>query len=373
MATSPAIAKQRAAKMEAGLVRSLRLPLERRRTERKLLKLAREHPKEGVALLLKYLDHENESVSKSVRRVLEDATAEREGMRAVFDGIVHANQTVRRNAVAYMTEKLGFHAATYASFYEHTYLLIAMARNKEIPVTDIEALAGVSKETYLDGETIQALQDIAACLDFIKQRHRTADTLKTYVIEMLKMAPDLTRMGAYDGRIEEPLRRAILASKSRMVDETKEIIHTRSMESSIRGELNTVGRLVNSSFGERPTMDYASMSGDDVFVLSKLRNFLETVTALAISGRREEGLRILGTYLDNEYGDFKVQAKGRIEAKDPSALFSIYIIGLVCLKLASYLMPQSAEDIFQRYYRGLEPEPSVHIVPWPEPIMRMIS
>lgn len=373
MATSSAITRQKAAKLEARLVRSLRIPMERRRMERRLLKFAQDHPKEGVAVLLKYLDHENPRVTESVRRVLDEATAPKEGMRAVLDNFVHHSQLVRRNAVLFLTEKRGFHAATYASFYEHTYLLIAMARNKEIPVSDIEALAEVSKDTYLEGETILALQDIAACLDFIKHRHRTADTLKGYVIEMLKMAPDLTRMGAYDGRIEEPLRRAILASKSRSVDETKEIINVRALESSVRGELNRVGRLVNGEFEERPVMDYSQMSGTDVFILSKLRTFLETVTAMTIAGKREEGLRMLSTYLETDYQEYWEQSKARIDGHDRSALFSVYIIGLVCLKLASYLMSQTAEDIYQKYYRGLEPEPSVHIIPWPEPIMKMIA
>ncbi|MEM0448658.1 MAG: hypothetical protein QW520_02425 [Methanomassiliicoccales archaeon] len=371
--TSPAEIKQRAAKLEAGLVRSLRLPLERRRMERKLMRLAQEHPKEAVAVLLKFLDHESESVSSSVRGMLFKITAERSGMKAVLDNIVHSNQDVRRNAVAFMAEKFGFHAVTYASFYEHTYLLIAMARNKEIPANDIEALAELSKETYMDGECMKALQDIAVCLDLIKQRHRASDTLRSYVKEILRMAPDLTRMGAFDDRIEEPLRRAIIATKSRMVDETKDIIDIRTLEISIKEELSSLAQTIGSSLRGRPDMEYSNIASGDLFALSRLRNFLETGTALAVSGKREEGLKMLRRYLDNEFEEYWSQVRERVRAGDMSAIFAIYVIGLSCLKLASYLIPQSSEAIFQKYFRKLEPEPSIHVVPWPYPAMRSLT
>lgn len=373
MVDSPAVSRTRAAKIESGLVRSLRIPLERKRMERRVLKLAVGDPRAAVTILLKYYDHENPKVLERVHEMLERITVTKEGMHAILDDIVHPNQLVRRNAVVYLSAKRGFHATTFASFYEHTYLLIAMAKNKEIPVSDIEALAEVSKDTYLEGETIQALQDIAACLDFIKHRHRTADTLKGYVTEMLKMAPDLTRMGAFDGRIEEPLRRAIMASKSRAVDETKEIIGVRSLESSVRGALNRSGRLALGAFDERPAMDFEHMSGSDAFVITKLRSFVESVTAKAINGKREEGLQLLNSYLERDYKDYMDQTKARIDDKDRSALLSVYIIGLVMLKLASYFMSQTAEDIYQKYYRGLESEPSVHVMPWPEPVMKMLA
>jgi hypothetical protein len=370
---SPALIQQRAAKIESGLVRSIHFPGEKKRIERRLLKMVEEDPKTAVAILLKNLDHENEKVADFVHSLLEKSTRNKKGMRAVLESIVYPNQVIRRNAVIYLSAKRGFHATTYASFYEHTYLLIAMARNKEIPVSDIEALVEVSKDTYLEGETIQAFQDIAACLDFIKQRHRTADTLKGYVTEMLKMAPDLTRMGAYDGQIAEPLKRAIHASKNRTVDETKEIIELRTLESFIRRDLNRLGRMVKGSFDEKPDLDYGQMSGTDVFVIARMRNFIDTVTSKAIAGKREEGLRVLTSYMSMDYKQYMDESKQRLEGKDRSALISLYIMGLVILKLASYLMSQTAEDIYQRYFRGLEPEPSVHVLPWPEPVLKIIT
>ncbi|MDD1746245.1 MAG: hypothetical protein LUQ16_00620 [Methanomassiliicoccales archaeon] len=334
------------------------------------MKLVEEDPDTAISILLKNLDHENDKVANFVHQLLERSTKSKKGMRAVLNNIVNPNQVVRRNAVAYLSAKRGFHVATYASFYEHTYLLIAMARNKEIPVSDIEALVEVSKETYLEGETIKALQDMAASLDFIKHRHRTADTLKTYLTEMLKLAPDLTRMGAYDGQIAEPLRRAINASKNRALDETKEIIEVRTMESSVRRDLNHIGRLVKGSFQERPTLAFEHMTGVDAFVITKLRSFIDSVIAKSIAGKREEALLTLISFMSTDLKQYMEDSKERLEGKDRSALISLYIIGLVLLKLASYLMSQTAEDVYQKYFHGLEVEPSVHVLPWPEPIVK---
>jgi len=353
-------------------VRPLHAPLQKKRIERRFMKLAEEDPDIAVAILLKNLDHENEKVAAFVHQLLEKSTKSKKGMRAVLNNIVNPNQSVRRNAVSYLSAKRGFHAATFASFYEHTYLLIAMARNKDIPVQDIESLVGVSKDTYLEGETIKALQDMAACLDFIKHRHRTADTLKTYLTEMLKLAPDLTRMGAYDGQIAEPLRRAINASKNRTMDETKEIIEVRTIESSVRKDLNHIGRLIKGSFNERPALDFEHMSGVDAFNVTKLKGFIDSVMAKSIAGKREEGLLMLISFMGADFKQYMDEYKDRLEDKDRSALISLYIVGLVLLKLTSYLMSQAAEDIYQKYFRGLEIEPSVHVLPWPEPVVKIM-
>ena len=373
MNNGPAFNKKKAARIESGLVRSIHFPLEKKRIERRLLRTAEEDQNTVVIILLKNLDHENQKVAEFSHKLLEKSTKSKKGMRAVLESVVNPNQAVRRNAVMYLSSKRGFHAITYASFYEHTYLLLAMARNKDIPVGDIEALVEVSVDDYLEGETIQALQDIAACLDFIKQRHRTADTLKRYVTEMLRMAPDLTRMGAYDGQIAEPLKHAIHASKNREIDETKEIIEVRIMESSVRRVLNRMGRQAKSTFEHRPNLDFEHMTGGDVFTVTKLKGFIDSVTSKAMVGKREEALKALTSYLAADYAQYLQDSKRRMEDKEGSALASVYIMGLVVLKLASYLMSQTAEDIYQRYFRGLEQEPSVHVLPWPEPVMKLMT
>jgi hypothetical protein len=365
--------RREAERIEASLVRSIHIPGERGRIERKVRQHAGEDPYDMVTILLHNYSNDNKRIVKEVRKLLDQLTEERKGMKSVLNNIIHPDRDIRNAAVEYLKKRRGIYAITYAAFLEHTELLVALARSKDIPVSDIQALVEISKESFLDGEMMEALKDIAASIDFIKHRHRAADQLKGYVTEMLRMAPDLTRLGVYDGRIEEPLKRAINATKMHALDETKEIIAIRGTESSIRYSLDKIAKVVRTSIKLKPTIQMEQMQGDDVMVLVKLRDVLGSVTQLTMAGKRSESLQTLQDYLKNDCAEYNSRAKKRIEAEEQSASLTVYTIGLVTLKLASAMMPQTAEDIYQKYYRFYEIEPSVHIVPWPEILIKLMA
>lgn len=373
------ISKRRATegmRIENSLVSSLRSPLaaERRRMERRILRHGAQDPYEMVAVLLKYYSHSDRRVRDNVRSCITDISKSKAGESAVLNNIVHPSREVRRAVLSFLGEHVGFHAITYASFYEQTMLLMAMARNKNIPVDDIEALAELSKNTFLEGEIMEAVKDISACLDFVKHRYRSAEQLRNYVVDILRMAPDLTKMGVFGGAIEEPLRKAIRASRSRTYDETREIIEERMKESSVRNELLRVGRIVKESIKKRPEMQPSDLSGVDVWALSRIHELLDSVTSATLAGRRDEGIELLRAFLEDEFvGFYDENCRDRVASGDSSALFTVYTIGIVCLKLSSGLMPASAEEIFQRYFRDLEEELSIHLVMWPEIVMRIIG
>jgi len=370
---SPATRQKQVAKVEASLEHSLRNPLRRPRKRRQIKRLASEDPTEMVTILLKCYDHENPVIASEVRSLLDEIVVDRRSMKVVLNDIAHSNSAVRKGATAFLRQKKGIHAASYASFLDNMNIEMIMARSKDIPIGDIEALVEVSKDSYLDGEMMEALQDIASCLDLIKHRQRTSNALRGYVTQMLKMAPDLTKIGAYDERLGEPLSKAISASKNRNVDETKEIIALRIQESTIRRDLNRIGKTIKSAAADKPSLEAANIDGTDAQAMSKLRGFIDTITALAIGGQREEGLRLLQDYLEKDYPEFLDSAEARIISREESAVYTEYNIGLVALKLASYLMPQSAEDIYQRYFRTYEPEPSIHIVRWPDDALNALA
>jgi isoleucyl-tRNA synthetase len=71
--------------------------------------------------------------------------------------------------------------------------------------------------------------------------------------------------------------------------------------------------------------------------------------------------------------EYYSNAKKRIDVDEQSASLTVYTIGLITLKLTSAMMPQTAEDIYQKYYRFYEMEPSVHIVPWPEALIKLMA
>ncbi|HTY48001.1 MAG TPA: hypothetical protein VMB46_10110 [Methanomassiliicoccales archaeon] len=372
---SAAAAKRRRqlARLEAGLPRALRLPMERDRFRRKLLRTAKTDPAEITAIILKSYFHNSKRVAREARAILEQVTEERAGMKGVLDNLAHPNREVRRAAVEFLKSKNGMHAVTYASFYENTALLIAMARNKDIPVDDIEALAETSKDSLLDGEPMEALQDIAASLDLVKHRHRVASTLKVYVSEVLRMAPDLTRIGAYSEGVESSLKRAISASKSHVIDETSDIISQRRTEASIRGALAKAGRTLQTTTKDRPDLPFDQMQGVDVWAIARMRPIMQAVTSQTLAGNREAGLAALDAYLKDDFVKFFEEVRGRLDENDPSAQMTAYALTITALKLASGMLPQAAEDLYQKHLRALEIEPSIHVVPWPEAVLVAVS
>jgi len=358
-------------KIDAVLEDTLGSPLaiERLRMERRIMSHAQKEPYEMVPVLLKHYESVNERVRESVRRCLVEIVRSREGLDAVIHSLRRPSRTVRRAVFSFLSENGAFHSVTYASFYEQTMILLTMARNQGIPVDDIETMADVSRKVYLDGEVIQAIRDIATCFDLVKHRHRSVEQLKRYVANVLRLAPDLISMGVYSGTIEEPLRKALKASKERSFNETSELIALRMREAKVREELERLGELVSRHLVSRPEMEMSEMRGTEVWMISRLGKVVDMVTASTLADRREEAMERLGGFLCGELADYLSDAGSKLRVGDPSALFTLYTVGIVCLKLFSYHLPISAEDIYQRCFRDLEGEPSIHIVRWPDVVM----
>ena len=131
-----------------------------------------------------------------------------------MSNMVHSSRNIRKAVQSFLGEEIGAHAITYASFYEQTMLLVAMSKRKNIPIDDIVSLADISKQTFIEGEVMEAVKDIGFCLDYVKHRYKNSEQLKEYVANLLQMAPDLSRMGVYSSSIEEPLRKAMKAARA---------------------------------------------------------------------------------------------------------------------------------------------------------------
>jgi len=292
--------RKEALRIEKDMLLSFRspIPAERLVMQKKLIEYAKGDPELVIMVLLTNYGNPDIKVANSVRDTLADITKERESMATLLDLILHPDRDIRRNAFLFLEERKGFHSTTYFSFLEQTMVLIAMARKKGIPVDDIVSLANVSREDFLDGRTMEAIEDIATCLDFIKHRIRSVEHLKNYLMDVLKMAPELTRMGVYPGNIEAPIKKAIKASKTRKFDDTREIIERRVMETIILNQLSWIGRMLQDVLEERPSMNPEEITGTDVWLLTSLQELMDMVTSATIAGHEEDALDTLATFLD---------------------------------------------------------------------------
>ena len=362
------------AKIEPDLYDSLTslFPGERKRTEARIVKIAETEPRQMVTVLLRYYEDENDKVKEIVRAVLTDIAKNPAGKEAIIDNVSNLNRDVRRGVKRAIEDIWGPQAAPYASLYEQTIMLMGFARKRDVPVDDIERLAEISKKTFLEGETLRAISDISQCLEFVKLRYRNVENLKNYLAEMLRTIPELTKMGVSTNSMEESLKTALNASRNRQFDYTNDLIEGRMRELEIRDELESIGQTIKEKVSVRPEMRLADLNGMDVWAFEKMSEIIQMTTASNLTGTRSIALEGLHSFLVNEFSTYyENNARKRVEEQDPSALFTVYIIGIVSLKLVSDLIPVAAEEIYQQYYRGLERDPSILTVTWPEIVMRL--
>lgn len=364
-------AKYKEERLEASMLDSFASDLESgtTRIRRKLLKRASTKPQETVRLLLRNYGSEDERVRRFILGVLSEMAKDRAVLSLIMGEMVHPNRNVRKAVQSFLGETIGPHAVVYASLYEQTMLLVAMSKRKDVPVDDIVSLAELSRETFMDGEVMLSVRDIGFCLDHAKHRYRSSEQLKDYLADFLKMAPDLSRMGVYSSSIEEPLRKAMKASRNRSFDETREIIEERTRESELRHDLRSIVVEVGANVTSRPQLDMGSLKDEDWEVLATLREMAGSVETLLNGGRRTKAMGMLHGYIDSSLKSYRATLLPRVQAGDQEALATMYLMCLGCVKMASYLLPMTAEGAYLEGFRDLEKAASVHVVVLPVEIM----
>ena len=342
------------------------LEFESRRAQKKIAAQAVTEPHVVIPALLRIYGHEDRRVNEGVRRALSSIAATGTGKANILDEMVNPSKMVRKGLRSYLGDEIGTHAATYASLYEQTMLMVAMAQKKEVPVDDIVLLADQSRRVFQSGEVMNAIADIAYCLDLVKHRYQSSEQYKDCVGDLLKMAPDLRRMGVYKSTIEEPLHKAMKALRHRQYDETRDQVALRTRESQLIAALSRLAGKVGENVTQRPRPPQ-EVHAEDRELLMRLEELIASFTPLALEGRHEDAVVVLGEFLESSRASPSTLAwRRRIERRDPSALFTLYIVGLATAKLAAAVLPQAAENVYQRELRRLAGEVSIHTVRWPD-------
>ena len=365
-------ARTEADRIDAILVDSLSSPLsiERRRMESRILGVAEEDPEGMVGVLLRYTEVRNDTARESVMRLLREITATREGKAAVLENLSNKDQEVRKGVRAMMIEIWGEEASRFAADYEQAVLMINLARSRDIFVEDIVTLADLVKVTLLEGETTKAYEDVALVLELIKHRYRSVETMKNYLAEMLKITPELSKLGMMSGRIEESLRVASRANKQRRFEFTKDLIEDRMREVQLIDQLRALGVTVKGQINDPPHVSLERLSGMDVWVFARLKELVGAGTTMSVTERKEEVIELVDSFLRDELFPYiRDKAQDRLEAGDASLLFALYTVGLTCLKLISEPLPKVAEELYVTYFRDLEGSPSIATVSWPSAVL----
>lgn len=346
------------------------LSLERKRMEARVLNVAKDETEGMVAVLLRYTDAKNEHARESVLRLLDEISHEREGRAAILENLSHPDQEVRKGTRTMMVRIWGEGTESFAADYEQALLLMNLARSRDIYVDDIVTLAELVKVTLLEGDRDKALEDIALVVELVKHRYRAVETMKNYLADMLKITPELSKLGMMSGRIEESLRTASKANKQRSYDYTKDLIDEKLREVETIDQLRSLGVSVRELLYEAPHVPLEQLSGMDVWMISRLKALVAEGTNLNLTSRRGDLIDLVGSFLRGEVFPYlRDKAQDRLSSKDPSLLFALYTVGLTCLKLLNEALPKVADELYITYFRDLEGTQTVNDVSWPSAVM----
>jgi len=216
----------------------------------------------------------------------------------------------------------------------------------------------------------KAFEDAGLVVELLKHRYRSVETMKNYLAEMLKITPELSRLGMMSGRIEESLRVASKANKHRRYDFTKDLIEERMREVELIDQVRALGVTVKGQINEVPHLPLEQLGGMDVWAFARLKELVGEGTTLSLTERKEEVASLVNSFLKDEFYPYlRDKAQDRLVANDPSLLYTIYNVGLTCLKLISEPMPKVAEELYITYFRDLEGSSSITTVSWPSIVL----
>jgi hypothetical protein len=338
--------------------------------ESRVLNVAKDEAEGMVAVLLRYTDAKNENARESILRLLDGISQTREGKAAILENLSHPDQEVRKGVRTMMVRIWGEGTDSFAADYEQALLLMNLARSREIFVDDIVTLAELVKVTLLEGDRDEALEDISVIVELLKHRYRAVETMKNYLADMLKITPELSRLGMMSGRIEESLRSASKANKQRSFDYTKDLIDEKLREVETIDQMRSLGTTIKEMLSEAPHIPLEKLSGMDVWMFARLKELVSEGTTLNVTSRRSELIDMVGSFLSEEVFPYlRDKAQDRLTARDPSLLFALYTAGLTCLKLLHDSLPEVAEELYVTYFRDLEGVSTVADISWSSAVM----
>lgn len=338
----------------------------------RVVALAKKENTSVVLMLLRHYDTEVQKVREGISQCLMEICKQHEGKVAIVEALSNPDRNVRKGAKQIIPEIWGSPSTPYPTLFEQTFQLIQMAREKDIPVEDIETLMELSKQSLLDMEIMKSIRDIGTCLEFSKRRYKNSESLKGYISDMLKLSPELQRMGVTIVNFDESLKTAIRASKTRNFDYTQEIIDQRIMEIEIKDQLRSLGQLVKESIKTRPVIEIAILNIKDEKMVLRMSQTLEDINTKNLAGNFSKSVEEMHGFLLKDFEwYYDEDVISRLAEGDRSAILTIYMIGVCFLKLASVLMPNVAEEIYQKYYRDLERSTSVYLILWPELVIEL--
>lgn len=208
------------------------------------------------------------------------------------------------------------------------------------------------------------------------------------------LAPDGTPMHASKGNAVDPLEfhseygadpiRYYAATCTLGKDHPFRIKDVRRGSQIIR-KLYNMERLLSQGFKEllpeelhaireKVKKDNTLLRPVDRWILHRFSEVVDEATRAADTYQFDKTVKSVVDFMWLEVADQYVEmVKHRLKAGDVGTVYTVYNLGLGIPKLLAPFVPHIAEDVYQEHFRKFEGERSIHISPWPKPLLKDIK
>jgi hypothetical protein len=342
------------------------LPGRRRKMLDRIEEYARKNPLAIIPILVKHYDSDIPKVRKQVRDSLARLTQSEVGELSLVECIFSRHTQIASTAAAILEDR-GFNSVNFLAYYRQAETLVMRARKDDVFCQDVEELMSDSIETYKEGRFDQAMTNMMMAKDLIEDRLEWHIHLRTYIKDVLKLTPTLSRSGVQIDGIQDSIRNVSKAMQEREYTEAKALLDLRREETRLWKQLWSLDEYITKRIKAKPLTELMVLKDSDKSLIESFRTVRKRVEELTQDGRSVDALRLVEEFLRDEVSSGYLTREGRrLDAKDEAAWYSMWVVSLGILKILAPIVPNLAEEFYQQYFRDREGAPSIHTIDWPE-------
>lgn len=338
---------------------------------RKMIDRIEEHARKNLLavmpILTKYYNHENPKVRTQVRASLARLASSEAGEQALIECMFSKNRKIADTAAGILDER-NYGSHNFLAVYRQTRNLIAQAWKGEVFSQDIEELVVDSIDTYREGRFDQGMTNITMARDLLEDRLEWHSHLRSYIKDVLRLTPVLSRSGIQIDSIQDSIRHVSSAIPEREYTEAKRLLELRRQETHLWKQLWSLEEYITKRITKKPVADESALNDHDRRLMESFKSVGREVQGAIQEGEAADALKIVSEFIRDDVSAHYLATDGkRLGGEDEAAWYVVWSVGLGILKLIAPIIPNVAEEFYQLYFRDREEAASVHSVPWPEP------
>jgi hypothetical protein len=349
------------------------VPGRKRKIIDRLEEHGRQNPLAIVPVLARHYNHEDTKVRSQIRASLARLTQSEVGELALVECIFSRDTNIA-NTAAGLLEERNFGSMNFLSSYRHTRNLVFQARKVDVFCQDVEELIVDSIETYKEGRFDQAMTNMSMAKDLLEDRLEWHGHLRGYIKDVLKLTPTLSRSGVQIDPIQDSLRNLSTAVEQREYSDARSLLDLRRQETRIWKQLWSLEEYLTKRIKVKPITELMVLKDSDKKVLDSFVAMARAANGEFQDGKPSDALKIVEDFVrDQVSAEYLAREGKRLDTKDEAAWFVMWSIGLGLLKVVSPIIPNVAEEFYQKYFRDREGSSSIFSVAWPEPFASIES